>query len=83
MMIKSEGWRKNNRQPSKIASHKAKKRDFQKDWEKAMENSQKSKKIRRTCGQLKTVDFMKKYRKTAGNKSKKARFRLFFGQSGG
>jgi len=48
-----------------------------------MENSQKSKKIRRTCGQLKTVDFMKKYRKTAGNKSKKARFRLFFGQSGG
>ena len=48
-------------QPSKIESQKAKKRDFQKDWEKAMKNPIKSQKIRRTCGQLKTADFYGKH----------------------
>ena len=48
-----------------------------------MENPIKSEKIRQTCGQIKIADFVKTYRKTAENKSKMARFRLFFGRSGG
>ena len=47
-----------NRQPSKFASQKAKKRDFQKDREKGMKQSNKNRKIRQTCGQLKTADFV-------------------------
>ena len=42
-----------------------------------MENPIKSEKIRQTCGQIKIADFVKTYRKTAENKSKMARFRLF------
>lgn len=48
-----------NGRPSKIASEETKKRNFQKDREKAMENPIKSPKIRQTCGQLKTSDFVK------------------------
>jgi hypothetical protein len=47
-----------NRQPSKFASQKAKKRDYQNNREKAMKKSNMNQKTRRTCGQLKTADFV-------------------------
>ena len=43
----------------KICVAESKEKGFSKDYEKAMENPIKSEKIRQTCGQLKTADFVK------------------------
>jgi len=54
----SRGLTKNNRQPSKFESQKAKKRDYQNNREKAMKKSNMNQKTRQTCGQLKKADFV-------------------------
>ena len=69
-----------NRQPSKFASQKAKKRDSRNVCEK----SNKKPKNQANMWSTENIRFCGKYiEKTAENKSKMARFRLFFGRSGG
>ena len=54
----SKGLTENKPSALKICVAVSKEKGFSKDYEKAMKNPIKSQKIRRTCGQLKTSNFV-------------------------
>ena len=57
-MIKKRGLAENDLSALKNCIAESKEKGFSKDYEKAMKNPIKSQKIRRTCGQLKTSNFV-------------------------